>query len=162
MKITLEQYAGPYLEHVDFSWERREAAEQLLAAVNELRALAATDGVELRLNPRTGSGVSGGGNGGFRPQSCPIGAKHSRHKLALAVDNYDPERRLAAWCYLHPEVLRARNIVLENARWTPTWCHMQLGAPGVAGAPWRLDFIPSTDPPLAASLPEQIHGTSTA
>lgn len=154
--ITLEQYAGRYLNHPDFTPERRANAEQLLAKVNELRALAAEDGVELPVNPSTGCGVSGEGNGGFRPLECPVGAAGSTHKRGRGVDNYDPKRAFARWCYSHPAELKQRGLVMENCRWTPSWLHLQDIPPGPAGSPWRLDYIPNNTPPLAPALPEQV------
>jgi len=152
MVITLEQYAGPYLSHVDFTLERRSNAIDLLAAVNGVLAMAEADGVPALVNPVTGSRVAGSGNGGFRPQECPLGASQSAHKQGQAIDLYDPSRTLARWVLRNLERVRACGIRgMEDPRWTPTWCHLQTRT--VASG--RMIFIPNSSPPLASPLPEQ-------
>lgn len=154
-EITLEQYAGPYLDHPDFTPERQVNAKLLLIAVNECRRRAAADGVQLEDNPHTGCGVSGDGHGGFRDQACPIGAPGSTHKQGNGVDNYDLNQQYARWCYAHPEILRAVGLTMENHQWTPSWCHQQRIPPGPPGSPWRLDYVPNNTPPLCKALAEQ-------
>lgn len=155
--ITLEDYAGPYLHHEDFTPERQDAALGLLDRVNDVIALAIADGVQMQRNPVTGTLVSGSGNGGYRPQDCPIGAPKSKHKRAHGVDVYDPQpdRAFTRWCYAHPEILREHGLCMEDARWTPGWLHFQDIPPGPPGSPWRLDFIPDSTPPKVPKLPEQ-------
>lgn len=154
--ITLEQYAGPYLAHPDFTPERRANAAVLLSKVNELRQQAADDGVDFHDDPDTGCGISGEKNGGFRPMDCPVGAAGSTHKKGRGIDNYDPHRAFAAWCYANPDRLKALGLCMENCRWTPNWLHLQDIPPGPAGSPWRLDFIPNSTQPLVAALPAQL------
>lgn len=154
--LTAAEYFGTYAGHPDITEERRRNAEDLLIRVNALLERAAGDGVALAINPRTGSAVSGETNGGFRPQDCPIGAPRSTHKEARGVDIYDPRRELARWCYREHEWLRQLGLSMEDARWTPGWVHLQSRPPGLAGSPWRLDFVPDSSPARAPALREQV------
>lgn len=150
--ITLEQYAGPYLGHVDLTLERRSAAIDLLAAVNGVLAMADAEGVDVMINPVTATRISGSGNGGFRPQSCPIGASQSAHKRGMAIDLYDPHRALARWVLRNLDRVRAAGVRgMENPQWTPSWCHLQTVTVGSG----RFVFVPDSSPPLASPLPEQ-------
>lgn len=151
MIITLEQYAGPYLHHVDFTLERRSNAIDLLAAVNAVLALALADGVPLQASGNTRCLVGGTGNGGFRPQSCPIGAPNSDHKTGRAVDVYETiGRQFARWCLRNVERLEAAGIrSMENPQWTPTWVHLSTVSKS------RFVFIPDSSAPKAPPLPEQ-------
>lgn len=155
MNITLADYFGHYANHPDATPEIREAAEKMLRQVDMLLNVMKADGCTLLWNPHTSNLVSGSGNGGFRPQDCPIGAPKSKHKTGHGVDIYDPYRELAKWCYAHPDGLQTLGLCMENARWTPSWLHLQDIPPGPPGSAWRLDFVPSNDPPMAAALPGQ-------
>ena len=152
--ITLEQYAGPYLAHVDFTLERRSAAIDLLAAVNAVMTMAAADGVEFEKNPNTRTFVSGNGNGGFRPQNCPIGASNSAHKQGQGIDIAEVlGRRFARWCLANQPRLEAAGIrAMEDPRWTPLWVHLQT-RPTNSG---RFVFVPDSSPPRCSPLPEQM------
>ena len=151
--ITLADWLGKYLEHPDATSEVRAAAESMLDKVNQLRAAATASGLVLVSNPATGCGVSGNGNGGFRPCDCSVGAAGSRHKDGHAVDSYDPHRTFARWCLQHPAALDRLGLHMEDPRWTPTWTHLQ-DVPPKSG---RRVFIPSCAP-LAPALPEQAAG----
>ena len=150
--ITMADYLGPYASHPDATSEIRGTAARMLDKVNRLHTLAEADGVQLRTNPKTGSRVSGSGNGGFRPQDCPVGSASSPHKIGRGVDTYDPDRSFAAWCLAHIEVLAAEGLFMEDPRWTPTWTHLDDRGPKSG----RRVFIPSNDPPLCAALPGQV------
>lgn len=145
LDITLAEYFGAYAAHPDATPLRKANASALLRAVNDLYARAAQDGCELPDNPATGSGVSGNGHGGFRPQDCQVGASSSTHKEGRGVDRYDPHREFAAWCLAHPEELTRRGLHMEDPRWTPTWVHLQ----DVPPASGRLVYVPSSAPALA-------------
>jgi len=153
--ITLADYFGKYADHKDVTPDVRANAEHLLNQVNMLLQTMKADGCTLLWNPHTSNLVSGSGNGGFRPQDCPIGAPKSKHKTGHGVDIYDPYRELAKWCYAHPDGLQTLGLCMENARWTASWLHLQDIPPGPPGSAWRLDFVPSNDPPMAAALPGQ-------
>jgi hypothetical protein len=143
--ITTIEYFGQYAGHADATPAVQQAARAMLAKVNDLYARAAEDGCELPDNPATGSGVSGNGHGGFRPQDCQVGASNSTHKDGRGVDRYDPHRQFAAWCLAHPHELTKRGLHMEDPRWTPTWVHLQ-DVPPHSG---RLVYVPSTAPALA-------------
>lgn len=143
--IELAHYFKAYAGHPDITPEIEAAAQAMLNKVNELREMAAGDGVAFKVNPDTGTHISGQKNGGFRPQDCPIGAAKSAHKIGRGVDNYDPDRRFASWCLAHPDELKACGLWMEDPRWTPSWVHLQDYAPGSG----KLVFIPSSAPALA-------------
>lgn len=128
--ITLEQYVGPYRASSDWTVERQLNAQKLLAAAFLLSGFMEDEGVIFRINPRTKSQVSGGGNGGFRPQVCPIGAPKSNHKQGNALDWYDPDEQIDNWCMGHTGVLQACGIWLEHPDATPGWSHWQRVQPG--------------------------------
>ena len=155
--ITLAEYVGPYSNNEDWTPDVQVAAAGLLDKVNNLLNRYVADGGLLVINPATQSMISGQTNGGFRPQGCPIGAPRSKHKIGRGVDVYCPmpARSLSRWCYAHPEVMEELGLTMEDARWTPGWCHFQDVPPGPPGAPWRLDFIPDTTPAKCAALPGQ-------
>lgn len=145
--ITLGQYLGPYIAHPDATATVLAHASELLRLVNEVYAQAAIDGCELPDNPATGCGVSGSGNGGFRPGDCTVGAKDSTHKTGQGIDRYDPHRQFASWCLAHPQPLIDRGLHMEDPRWTPTWVHLQ-SVPPKSG---RVVYVPSSAPALAAA-----------
>jgi hypothetical protein len=167
LPITLEQYLGKYLEHPDCTPGVKGNAIVLLDLVNAGLLLAQGDGVQLRINPVTGSLVAGSSNGGFRPDEAvdrngrPVGAGHSWHKRhydeilrrelgPAACDVFDPARELCAWSLRNAERLVRMGILgMEDPRWTPSWCHWQIHRVS------KFCYVPSADAPLAAALPEQ-------
>lgn len=150
--ITLEDYFGPYWESGEDTAPMRADAAALLERVNRALEAARHDGVVLVTNPKTGSLVSGEGNGGFRDRRCRVGPAESKHRFGHAIDVYDPLRLLARWCLRNETLLRELGIAgMERPEWTPTWTHLQ-DLPVRSGT-WC--FVPADTPPLAASLPEQ-------
>lgn len=123
--ITLEQYVGPYRFSRDWLPEYRANAQKLLYACELLNGYMESEGIKFPINPKTGTQVSGAGNGGFRPQSCPIGARRSNHKTGHAVDWYDPTGEIDEWCMRHQDVLQAFGIWLEHPDATEGWSHWQ-------------------------------------
>jgi len=123
--ITLEQYVGPYRDSADWTIERQLNAQKLLAACFLLSGFMEDDGIKFHINPATKSQVSGRSNGGFRPQSCPIGAPKSNHKEGKGVDWYDPDEHIDNWCMRHQDVLQACGIWIEHPDATPGWSHWQ-------------------------------------
>jgi len=123
--ITLSQYVGPHAASPDWTPERQENAERLLAACCALEVEMARGGVKFPDNPKTHSGVSGSTYGGFRPQDCPIGAPHSNHKEGRAVDRYDPDRTIDLWCMAHLDRLQVHGIWIEHPDATVGWSHWQ-------------------------------------
>ena len=131
--ITIDEYFGPFADHLDATSEVRRNAKNLIEACAKLEALAVKDGVEFPDNPATGSGVSGRTYGGFRPQSCPQGARRSAHKTGEAVDRYDPHARIGRWCLANSGkggALEQCGIYIEHPDKTNGWCHWSTRAPG--------------------------------
>ena len=76
----------------------------------------------------------------------------SLHLKGLGIDLREaPGRALARFCLRNLDLLAELELWMEDPRWTPTWVHLQAGAPGSND---RI-FIPSSAPPLVAALPEQ-------
>lgn len=130
MMLTLDDITGPYREHPDLDDTIRDNIRtRLLPACWALEQLALADGIEFKTNPHTRTTVSGAGNGGFRPKDCPCGATFSNHKRGLAVDRYDPDGKIDAWCLAHLEHLVAAGIWIEAPAATEHWSHWQCVAP---------------------------------
>jgi hypothetical protein len=123
MRISLEDYFRAYADHPEITPEIEHAAARMLDKVNALLTTALAEGVPLRVNPATGTLVSGQDNGGWRPRACPIGAPKSNHKIGRAVDVYDPDGALDAW--LDDERLMAFGLAREHPEATERWCHLQ-------------------------------------
>ena len=128
--ITLDQYVGPHCDEADWTAARQANAVRLLDACAALEEDAIADGVKFLANPSTKSGISGQTMGGFRPQSCTQGAARSSHKEGLAVDRYDPDGKIDAWCMAHLDRLKAHGIFIEHPSKTVTWSHWTIKAPG--------------------------------
>lgn len=116
--ITLEQYFGRF----SHTAEQQGNAELLLARVNLLLDDAVKYGVVLKIDPDTKCFIGGNQYGGFRPENCPIGAQKSAHKLAMAVDIYDPYNALDVW--LDDAKLLKYNLCREHPDYTPSWVHL--------------------------------------
>jgi hypothetical protein len=95
--------------------------------VNALLLEADAHEVELIENPATGTYVSGQTYGGFRPQSCPIGAPNSSHKQGEGVDIYDPNNALDNW--ISDGILAKHDLFREAASATSGWVHLTSRAP---------------------------------
>ena len=126
--ISIADYFGHWADHPAATPERKAAAAALLDAVNPLLMEAEANGIWIQTNPHTSTMVSGETFGGFRPQDCPIGAPHSSHKEARAVDVYDPDNALDRW--LTDARLEAHGLYREAPASTNTWCHLTDRAPG--------------------------------
>lgn len=127
--ITLTDYFAGYKDG-GYTKEHVDNAQRLLAMVNAL-LLTAHDGggVNLPTNPATNTLVSGEKNGGWRPQSCPIGAPNSAHKVGQAVDVYDPAGDLDTWCMDNLDKLENVGLYLEDPGSTRGWSHLSTRAP---------------------------------
>lgn len=126
--ITLSQYAGIHAINDDWKAhpERIANAKELLKRVNALLDdLTQQNLYVLVNNPKTGSQISGEIYGGFRPQSCPIGAPDSSHKVGQGVDVFDHDNALDNFLDGHPEYLAKYDLYRERAKDTLTWCHLQ-------------------------------------
>lgn len=129
MNLTLIQYFGKYLKHIDATTERKDNAEKLVIAVNRLIDIMVMAGVTFRTNPLTGSIVGGETLGGFRPQNCPIGAPASAHKQGLAVDIYDPDGKIDDWLISHQLELKQYGLYFEHPTATRGWSHWSTRKP---------------------------------
>lgn len=136
MILTFEDVAGKYIAHPDLDAECEQNIRNiLLPRVNGLALVMEDDGVEFPIDIDTGSGISGspldqgGGNGGWRPPDCPVGAPKSAHKWGLALDRFDPWGRIDAWCLKHLEILKSFGIHIEHPDKTIGWSHWQAIAP---------------------------------
>jgi hypothetical protein len=122
--ITLEQY---FIGRLHSSQQSSDAMD-LLSAVNALLAHYSQDeGVELAINPHTGTLVSGQTEGGFRLPDCPQGAPNSSHKEAKGVDVYDPLDDMDTW--LNDVILTRFNLYRESPAYTHGWCHLTTRPP---------------------------------
>ena len=128
--LTLEDYVGTHANSPDWDTEMQENAERLCAAVNGLMMDMKLSGVNFRINPVTGSCVSGSTFGGFRPKDCPQGAANSSHKEALAVDLYDPLGEIDKWLLEHVDKLEEYGIYIEHPDDTQHWSHWSIKPPG--------------------------------
>lgn len=140
--ISVKAYFGPKLGHPEATEAMVENAEALLGKVNALLERAGAEcGYACEIDPDTGSSVSGSkggaGDGGFRLGASKTGATNSKHKLARAVDVYDPDDRLDTWISSFDSEGGAGNSLLEELGLyreapgaTPGWCHLQDLAPG--------------------------------
>jgi hypothetical protein len=125
--ISLDDYFGTYLNMPEIDAATHERAESLLERVNALLEHAQKHGIVIRINPRSGTRISGTLNGGWRPKNCPIGAENSSHKDARGVDVYDPVDALDYW--LTDEILTEHGLYREHPSETPSWCHLTDRAP---------------------------------
>lgn len=127
--ITLDEYLGIWKDHPDVTPLVIQNAKELLKRVNALIEEVEGKNLKLSVNKKTKSQISGDTLGGFRPQSCPIGAKNSSHKTGQAVDVFDPADSLDWIIDKHPELLVKHNLYREAASATRTWCHLSTRAP---------------------------------
>lgn len=128
--ITIDDLLGKWACSPDCTPERIDNATRLLLpAVAALELAMLEDGVIFPINPATGNQISGQTLGGFRPQVCSVGAARSNHKEGLAVDRYDPDGKIDAWCMANLDVVAACGIWLEHPSATSGWSHWQCVAP---------------------------------
>jgi hypothetical protein len=125
--ITLEDYFAGHPGHPEITGDIRANATAMLRQVNLLLQNAAAVGLELPINPTTGTQVSGQTNGGWRPQACPEGAPNSSHKQGRGVDIYDPDGDLDDW--IDDSILGQYSLYREAPEATRGWCHLTDRAP---------------------------------
>lgn len=125
--ISPNDVIGPWIKSPDLTAGRRKSIADLVPQVNALLALASAAGIPTYKHPATGNPVVGPKYGGFRPQSCPIGAPQSAHKVGMAVDIYDPSNALDEW--ITDDVLTQCGLYREAPRATDTWCHLTTRRP---------------------------------
>ena len=127
--ISEADYFAGYKDDPTINSGHRDNARLLLIRVNALLDAAVEDGVDLVMNPHTNTLVSGSGNGGWRPQTCPIGAPLSAHKLGRAVDVQDARDDLDAWLTGNDQILEDFMLYREAPHSTLGWVHLSDRAP---------------------------------
>lgn len=128
MILSLAAYVGPHAKSPDWNAARVDNAIALLLRVNALIAhLETVMGIVFRVNPGTGTCVSGKTFGGFRPQDCPQGAPTSSHKDGAGVDLYDPDNKIDD--ALDDALLEKFHLYREHPSATARWCHLTTRAP---------------------------------
>lgn len=127
--LTVEQYFGKWANHPDVTPDIRANAINLVNAVNPLIDFCKRGGIEFPINPSTGCIVSGTTLGGFRPQSCTIGAPQSAHKQGLAVDIYDPHNEIDVFLEAHIDQLAQFGLWFEASAYTNGWSHWSIKQP---------------------------------
>lgn len=144
MRISEIDYFGkPHSE------EQRACASALLQLVDDLTEEAIAAGAyEHAVDPDTGCEISGShggdGDGGFRTPATQTGAPSSKHREGRAVDVYDPGDRLDTWLDQFETANGGNSMLEKHGLWrehpskTPSWCHLQSGAPGSG----RRTFMP--------------------
>ena len=122
------QYAIEYTDQISGN------IDQLLVPINKLRDAY---GKPMKVNS------------GWRPPevngSTPGAAAHSKHMIGLAVDISDPDGELMKWTLANLALLAELGLYMEDFRWTPNWCHYQVGPP-TSG---HRIFVPSANRALA-------------
>ena len=131
--ITLDQYFGARKSHPEATPSMFAAADEMLGRVNALLDRAYNEGIYHEdPDPDTGTCVSGSrggrGDGGFRLSDSATGHAKSAHKLARAVDVYDPDNDLDDW--ISDAILEEFGLYREHPEKTQGWAHLQDLAPG--------------------------------
>jgi hypothetical protein len=128
--LTVSQYFGKWIDSIPAHSPYHSNAIELVKRVNALKEHLESIGVVFHINPTTNSIVSGETLGGFRPQTCPIGAPHSAHKVAMAVDIYDPKNEIdSALSNLQLDTLKEFGLYFEHKSATPHWSHWGTRSP---------------------------------
>lgn len=127
MTITQEDYFRAYAGNPEITPAIEANAEKLLVAVNSLLEECIGLGWVPRVNPATGTLISGQDNGGWRPAACPIGAPSSSHKQGRGVDVADGNGELDAM--VDADMLERHGLYKEHPDATPGWLHLSDRAP---------------------------------
>ncbi len=144
MISTADFFAG-YPGNPGITAEHYANAVALLRKVNPLLEWAIAHGWAPKLGTHTHTMVSGQRDGGWRPQTCPIGAPGSAHKQGRAVDVADADGSLDALISQYDrqggtdnDVLRQFGLFREAPSYTDTWCHLSDRSPPSG----RRSFLP--------------------
>lgn len=126
--ISSDDYFKGHAGHPGITPAMRDSAADFLPKVNALLEWALENGWKPKVNPTTGTLISGVTNGGWRPLDCPEGAPGSSHKKARGVDVSDPDDALDDM--LTDEILERFGLYREHPSATKHWCHLTDKAPG--------------------------------
>lgn len=123
--LTIEDYwMGRDRSHPqDMSPEIVRNAAHLLRRVNTL--IAIMHDVAMETHPVTGNPISSGWRPPSINASTPNAAPRSRHMSGQAVDLYDPEGEIDAWCLEHQDMLSEVCLWMEHPSATKGWSHLQ-------------------------------------
>ena len=85
-------------------------------------------------------------NSGYRDQAQqnkinPLAPK-SKHCLGLAVDFKDKDNSLMNWILQNLDLAKNLELFFEDFRYTPNWCHVQVGRPKSG----KRIFVPNPGP----------------
>lgn len=125
--ITASDYFRAYANHPAITDEISSNADTLIGRVNLFLDECQSLGWEPKINPSTGTYISGQDNGGWRPPECPIGAPSSSHKQGQGVDIADADGSLDA--LVTDELLARHGLYREHPEATLTWCHLTTRPP---------------------------------
>lgn len=125
--IGAYDYFKAYPSHPEVTGEIHENAVALLEKVNALLEECKANGWSPRINPVTGTLISGNMNGGWRPSWCPVGAPTSSHKTGRGVDIADGNGRLDAM--ITDAMLERHGLYREHPDATSGWAHLTDRAP---------------------------------
>jgi hypothetical protein len=125
--VDYNDYIKAYKDHPGITVKVKENAIDMLVKVNALLTECVENGWEYRVNPVTGTLVSGQDNGGWRPPECPIGAATSSHKEGRGIDIADGNGRLDAM--ITDAMLERHGLYREHPDATSGWCHLTTRAP---------------------------------
>lgn len=154
MIIADDYWMGRNISHPsDLTPEIRANAAELIGRVNLLLSWAYGDNVRPALDAKSGTHIASGWRPPAINDATANSAKLSKHLTGEAIDLRDSGTRdLARWCLRNLDALEEIGLWMEDPQWTPTWVHLQTVPPGSR----RRVYCPSSKPPLAARLPEQI------
>jgi hypothetical protein len=107
----------------DLTAEIVRNATHLLRRVNNLLVLM--HDIQIEPHPIPGNPITSG----WRPPEINAGTKgaapRSKHMSGNAVDLYDPDGEIDAWCMDHLDFLAEAGLWLEHPSATKGWCHLQ-------------------------------------
>lgn len=130
-------------------------ATLLLGRANLLLSWAYAEHITPALDARTGNHIASGWRPPAINDATSNAAAKSKHITGEAIDLRDHGTRdLARWCLKNLDALEEIGLWMEDPQWTPSWVHLQIVPPGSR----RRVYCPSSKPPLAALLPEQLTG----
>jgi hypothetical protein len=127
--ILIDDYVGPHAGSDDWNQARIDNAVEWLRRVNRLiDAMMSRKLCRFRINPATGTMISGQTFGGFRPQSCPQGAPTSSHKEGKGGDLYDHKNEIDN--AINDALLIEFDLYREHPDKTKGWVHLTTRPPG--------------------------------
>lgn len=97
---------------------------------------------------------------GWRPAavngSVKGAASNSKHLTGSAVDLADADGKLWELISKNLPLAKKLGLYFEDKRWTPTWCHIQVGPPKSG----KRVYVPSSAPALAPKAWDGVYDKS--